>query len=238
MTTPKPEFDQYASNYKGLLSEPIRNIFASDPTFYSHRKWLLIQDFFRRRNQSLSGLSWLDVGCGEGELLRNGIHTFGRLAGCDPSQGMLSAIEDLDVRPQPDPEKLPFEDATFDFATAVCVFHHVEPNSRQALLAEMRRILAPGGIACLIEHNAYNPVVRGMVRRIAVDANAILLKPSETRSRFREAGFQPIATELILYLPSSFFKLVGDAESLFRHLPLGGQYASFTQNQQERSSVN
>jgi len=92
----------------------------------------------------------------------------------------------------------------------------------------MRRILAPGGIACLIEHNAYNPVVRGMVRRIAVDANAILLKPSETRSRFRQAGFQPIATEFFLYLPEPFFKLLGAAESLGRHLPLGGQYASFS----------
>lgn len=229
MSEPTPEFDRYAANYKDLLREPIRDMFSPDPHFYTQRKWLLIQDFFRRRKLPVGQLRWLDVGCGEGDLLRHGIGSFAHLAGCDPSPGMLSSADGFEVRPQADSEKLPFDDCTFDFVTAVCVFHHVDPPSRPALLKEVLRVLTPGGIACIIEHNAYNPLVRGMVRRIRVDEKAILLTPFETRSLLERTGLAAIATEFFLYLPQPLFRWFGAAEALGRKLPIGGQYASFAQ---------
>jgi len=227
MATPNPEFDEYASDYQKLLSEPIRNRFASDPNFFNRRKWLLIQDFFSRQKVSPDRLAWLDVGCGQGDLLQFGKGSFARLAGCDPSQQMLSTAAGLEVRPQLDPEKLPFEDASFDFVTAVCVFHHVEPPSRPFLLKEILRVLRPSGFAAIIEHNAYNPLVRGIVSRIAVDANAILLTPREMRDLYSEAGLQPCGTDYFLYLPEPIFRIFGAAEGLGRRIPAGGQYASY-----------
>ena len=46
---------------------------------------------------------------------------------------------------QDDPGRIPLEDALFDFVTAVCVFHHVPPSARAALVLEVRRVLKPGG---------------------------------------------------------------------------------------------
>ena len=222
-----PEFDEYAADYKQLLHEPIRDRFAADASFFFERKWVLLRDYFAKQSRATRSLSWLDVGCGEGDLLRYGKGAFARLAGCDFSAKMLEAAQGLEVRTQTDPARLPFDDAQFDLATAVCVFHHVEPQLRPALIQEMKRVLKPGGILCLIEHNAQNPVVRGMVRRIPVDANAILLKQSECHNLFRQAGLTSGETEFFLYFPQPIYKAIGALEALGRRIPLGGQYAAF-----------
>ena len=66
------EFDRYAHAYKELLREPIRDRFAQDPRFYTERTWILLRDFFERQGRSMRSMSRLDVGCGEGDLLRHG----------------------------------------------------------------------------------------------------------------------------------------------------------------------
>ncbi len=119
--------------------------------------------------------SWLDVGCGRGELLRLGQSAFGRVAGCDLSQEMLKASADLEVRLQTTPIALPFDSEAFDFVTAVCVYHHVGLPDRDALTRDAFRVLRPGGVLCVIEHNPLNPLTRRIVHRTPVDANANLL---------------------------------------------------------------
>lgn len=222
-----PEFDRYAPTYRDLLREPIRDRFAANSTFFTERKWLLLRDYFARAGRPTDAMSWLDVGCGEGDLLRFGQKNFRRVAGCDTSAEMLNAAQGLDVRVQSPPERLPFEDQEFDLATAVCVFHHVPPTERLPLVREMKRILRPGGLVCLIEHNAQNPVVRGMVRRIPVDVNAVLLKYRECRDLFEQAGLRWLGAEFFLYLPEPIFKRFPSLERLGSRLPLGGQYAAF-----------
>jgi SAM-dependent methyltransferase len=221
------EFDRYAKSYQELVREPIRDRFALSPRYYTERKWILLRDFFRRRRQPTTSMSWLDVGCGGGDLLRLGRDSFARVAGCDTSAEMLQAASGLEVRQQTTAFSLPFIAGEFQLVTAVCVFHHVDPPHRAELVREMRRVLLPGGIICLIEHNAHNPVVRGMVSRIPVDANAVLLKHRECHELFAAAGFRSLGTEFFLYLPEILFRLFAPLESLGRRLPLGGQYAAF-----------
>lgn len=48
-------------------------------------------------------------------------------------------------------EGIPFPDGAFDFVTANQVLEHVRRTDR--LLAEVRRVLAPGGLACLSTNN-------------------------------------------------------------------------------------
>src|ERR1019366_5710452 len=78
------EFDRYARDYDDLLRDPIRDRFAGRTEFYHLRKWLVIQDLFRRRSTSSRELCWLDVGCGKGELLHLGKEHFRTAMGCDP----------------------------------------------------------------------------------------------------------------------------------------------------------
>jgi ubiquinone/menaquinone biosynthesis C-methylase UbiE len=124
-----PEFDRYASGYQDRLREPIRDRFARDPRFFTERKWILIRDFLETSGFDSSSLSWLDVGCGEGDLMRMGVHSFARVAGCDVSPGMLQHAQGLDIRLQPSGTQLPFGDEEFDLATAVCVFITLTPPS-------------------------------------------------------------------------------------------------------------
>jgi len=225
----EPEFDGYAHTYQEMVREPIRDRFARNPQFFDERKWILLRDFFKARQRSTGSMSWLDVGAGQGNLLRMGRSSFGRVAGCDTSPAMLEGARDLEVRLQSPPERLPFGDQEFDLATAVCVFHHVEPVDRPALVQEMKRVLRPGGIICLIEHNAQNFVVRGMVKRIPLDVNAVLLKHRECHALFRGAGLRSLHTEFFLYLPELLYRHLAPLEALGKRVPFGGQYAAFAE---------
>lgn len=221
------EFDRYAQDYDELLRDPIREGFAGDQLFFAERKWLLIQRYFRSRGRDLRKTRWLDVGCGKGELLRFGRPHCRQAAGCDLSEEMLRACGDLEVTLQTEPGRLPYSDASFDFVTAVCVYHHVEPHDRGALTKELIRVLAPGGILGIIEHNPWNPATRLIVSRTPVDQNAILLSAGETMGWMRSAGLSAVSRRFFLYLPERFYRKAGGVEEALAWLPLGGQYAAF-----------
>src|SRR6185436_19549336 len=68
----EPEFNQYADKYRELLRDPIRDAFAGGADFFHVRKWRLLSDFLRRRGPVTKGWRWLDIGSGQGELLRLG----------------------------------------------------------------------------------------------------------------------------------------------------------------------
>ena len=90
-------FDAYAANYRELIRDPIRDKFASGGGFFFQRKIQIIRDFFNRAGINTCELSWLDAGCGQGDLLRCGQQYFKSVVGCDPSEGMLESCEDLQV---------------------------------------------------------------------------------------------------------------------------------------------
>ena len=170
-------------------------------------------------------LRWLDVGCGRGELLEIAGSHFAQAIGCDPSGGMLSSNPSFRVHEQPSPVELPFEDRSVDVVTAVCVYHHVHGIARTLLTREIKRVLTPGGLCCIIEHNPWNPVTRAIVKRCPVDADAELLTARATSRLLREAGFQPLSTDYFLYLPEKIFQQFGFLEGMLRRPSLGGQYA-------------
>jgi SAM-dependent methyltransferase len=152
-----PEFDLYAHFYTQLLDDPLRRRFVRDPLHFYRRKWSLIQKLLKRAGVDPAGQRWLDVGCGQGELLELAGSSFAFASGCDPSASMLASCASFPVRVQPSPAILPYEDSSMDFVTAVCVYHHVHGQDRALLMNEIRRVLAPGGLYCVIEHNPWNP---------------------------------------------------------------------------------
>jgi SAM-dependent methyltransferase len=222
----RPEFDQYAPSYAELLDDPLRNRFAKDPLHFHRRKWLLIERLLRRAGVTLSTQRWLDVGCGRGELLELAGSHFAEAIGCDPSAAMLSSHPSFKAHQQPSLVELPFEDNSVDFVTAVCVYHHVHGAARTLLTREIKRVLTPGGLCCIIEHNPWNPVTRGIVKRCPVDADAELLIARSTGRLLQEAGFQSLSTDYFLYLPEKMFHRLGFLEPMLRRFPFGGQYAA------------
>lgn len=91
----------------------------------------------------------LDIGCGTGVLLQalGLILPEAELAGIDLSPQMLTVAharlgERAELR-EGRAESLPWADATFDVAVTASVLHYL--RQPEAALAEMRRVLRPGG---------------------------------------------------------------------------------------------
>lgn len=219
------EFDRYSSDYADLLQDPIRDRFASGAQFFHERKWILLHDWCRALGCDTERETWLDVGCGRGELLHLGRSHFARAVGCDLSAGMLGEADGLEVIRQVAPDRLPFDDSSVGLATAVCVYHHVAPTDRSALCVDVWRVLRPGGLFCIIEHNPFNPATQLIVHRTPVDADARLLTAGATRRLLRHAGFVPAGTRYFLVFPEQLFRRAGRIEDALGWLPLGGQYA-------------
>ncbi len=99
------------------------------------------------------GESVLDLGCGPGHLTReiaNLVGPGGRACGLDVSEQMLAlaAADDVELV-HADGVALPFADDLFDAAAATQVFEFVE--DLPAALAELRRVLRPGGRALILD---------------------------------------------------------------------------------------
>jgi len=91
----------------------------------------------------------LDVACGTGIVAREALGRVGadgHVAGVDLGAGMLAVAEriapEITWRQGP-ADALPFDDASFDVVT--CQFGLMFFPDREAALAEMQRVLAPGG---------------------------------------------------------------------------------------------
>jgi len=223
-----PEFDRFSSSYDDLLKDPLRDRFTGNESLFFHqRKSELIREFFRRRRIDTSRLAYLDVGCGKGELLSLLRGSFAHAAGCDVSAAMMEGIQGVETRVQTGALQIPFGDGEFDFVTAVCVYHHVPKEDRPRLTAEIQRVLRPGGIFCLIEHNPKNPVTRAIVSRTPVDADAVLLTAGEGQALMAEVRLDVVTTQYFLYLPKMLYRIFAPVERSLIRVPLGGQYAVF-----------
>lgn len=137
----------------------------------------------------------LDLGCGTGELLARFLEQAPkvRCAGLDLSEGMLSvAREKLGDRAElvrGDAERLPFGDGVFDVVLCSDSFHHY-PDPR-AVLAEVSRVLSPGGVFLLGDCTAPG-AVRGLMNLLlplSREGDVRLYGRKELRGLLDAAGF-------------------------------------------------
>jgi len=223
------EFDEYsAEGYSKLLEDPIRGRFARSDFFFE-RKLVLMREICERYGMKTESVTWLDVGCGEGTLLKMGRRYFRDVAGCDVSAGMIQHCDGLNVLQQDSPRQIPFKDGSFDLVTAICVYHHVDIDDRAALTSEISRVLKSKGIFCVIEHNPLNPVARLIVRRSPIDSRAHLLSARKVRRLARSARMEVLVTRYFLFFPERFYSKMAGAEAKLSAVPLGGQYGVFCQ---------
>ena len=101
----------------------------------------------------------LDVACGTGESTLAWHRRFpaADIIGVDVSPYMIvvadqktRAIENVAVRCA-NAEQLPFEDGSFDAVTASLLFHELPADVSPRVLAEMRRVVRPGGQIAVVE---------------------------------------------------------------------------------------
>lgn len=103
----------------------------------------------------------LDVGCGTGALLRLAAERFpgATRTGIDPAERMIAVATEADpdarliVAPA---ERLPFDEHEFDLVLSTNSFHNW-PDQR-AGIAEIGRVLRPGGVLVLVDPFAIGPL--------------------------------------------------------------------------------
>lgn len=104
----------------------------------------------------LDGRRILDLGCGKGRFARVLSDRGARVVGLDVSPGMLAAARTSGIDCVfGSARRLPFASSSFDGAFAVEVFEHMEPRAIDDALAELRRVLRPGGTFALVDKSVY-----------------------------------------------------------------------------------
>jgi SAM-dependent methyltransferase len=95
-------------------------------------------------------LEILDAGCGSGGMTRY-LQTFGNVTGIDlaPEALALAKQRRLPRLARSSVGALPFLDGSFDIVTSFDVLYHLNVNDDRAALADIHRVLRPGGIALI-----------------------------------------------------------------------------------------
>jgi len=159
----------------------------------------VLQALYQAQRAPLQPYRLLDVGCGIGEWL-GVFQKFGassaNLAGIELGAERLAEARtgypSADLRTG-NAAQLPWQDAAFDIVFQATVFTSIlDPEMKQTVAAEMRRVLKPSGAIIWLDfqyNNPRNPSVRGVpareIRRLFPDCRVrtrrITLAPPLTR---------------------------------------------------------
>jgi SAM-dependent methyltransferase len=212
-----------SDDYERLLRDPWRERFASEQSFFIRQKCRVLEEELARRRPSGGRLRVLDAGCGHGTAFQflRGAHT---VIGSDVSLPMLQVAKREGPVAVQEALAFPFADGAFDAAFAFCVYHHIDVWDRVRHLRELRRVVRPGGVVAVFEHNPFNPVTRVIFRRATVDRGCQMIYPSVLRRMFVDAGLVDVSVGYLLFMPERVAAVIGFVEDALRWLPLGGQY--------------
>jgi SAM-dependent methyltransferase len=175
-----------------LLWEVYRRISVSERRQRRFRRWL---DGFRGEV--------LDLGCGSGTRF---FASLGPTVGVDVSQASLREARGLyAATARADALSLPFADESFDAVVSADLVGHIPVVDKPRLIAEIRRVLRPGGrtfhvVECdsnnwIFQHGKRRPELfhRYFVEEIGGHFG---LEPGPVAaSRFRQADFSPLVEE-------------------------------------------
>lgn len=123
--------------------------------FDQHQRYRIVADAIEKLRKDDSPLEVLDVGGGEGIILK--FLTGDRVTVLDqtePEEGVPGFVRG-------DATALPFEDGSYDYVVSVDVYEHIPPEARERYLSELRRTARKG---VLLAAPFDSEVVRGAER--------------------------------------------------------------------------
>jgi SAM-dependent methyltransferase len=222
------EFDQFSDGYEATVEQSV-SFSGLKHDFFLAAKSRLLAKLFAERFADPHAISILDLGCGVG-LFHPWLQPLvGRITGADPSGESIERARVANptvTYAVEDGRAMSFADDSFDVALAVTALHHVPPADWTGFVAEMRRVVRPGGLVVIIEHNPWNPLTRLAVARCELDRDAVLLSAGRATTLLKQAGCRKLADRHFLLLPSES-GIARKLESCAASLPLGAQYLAF-----------
>jgi len=223
------EFDKFAAEYRTLHAESIKASGESPEYFAEYKIVDVAAELARARSGVVDRAAVLDFGAGVGYSVPFFARHMprARVTCLDVSQKSLDIGKAThggaaDFR-HFDGKRIPYPDGTFDVALASCVFHHIPHAEHVALLAELRRVLAPNGLLLVFEHNPLNPLTRHAVNTCIFDEHAVLMRAPTVRRRALAAGFAAADVRYRIFFPH-WARGLRPIEKWLTWLPLGAQY--------------
>lgn len=173
--------------------------------------------------------SGLDVGCGTGVLAERMAGLGLQMTGVDPSEGMLEIMRartDTVTAVHGSATDLPFATGSFDVVFTVAVMHHIaDPDDVRAALAEMVRVVKPGGTIVIWDHNPRNPYWSRLMARVPQDdGSERLIGERELRAGVSAAGgYVRLCAQLGMvpdFTPPALLNVAARAERLAERAPV------------------
>jgi len=164
--------------------------------------------------QIKAGDKVLDVGCGSGRLTmaaQGWAGADGEVVGLDPSPEMIQVARQNAARAELKTkfelgavESMPFPDASFDVVLNRLMLHHLPGDLKQRGLAEMRRVLKPGGVCLVVD---FEPPKYGLPRMIVknhltpmADVDVRKYVPLLEQAGFTNIETGPTSSKLLSYV--------------------------------------
>jgi SAM-dependent methyltransferase len=221
------EFDQFADEYENMHAANIA-ITGERPDFFSEYKIRILAEDTVALGIRADRI--IDFGAGIG----NSIPFFNRycpgaaLTGADVSQRSLDLADGRFPGKMQhlllDGPRIDAADGSFDVAFSACVFHHIPDAEHDTWLRELLRVVRPGGMIAIFEHNPLNPLTVRAVNTCPFDINARLIRASALKQALRSAGWQRPAARFHIFFPR-LLSLLRPLEPHLGWLPLGAQYS-------------
>ena len=205
-------FDELAGTYSGEIPEHMRAHFLGKKIRAMHPR------------VPEGGLG-LDLGCGHGWYLSEMVGRGRNMIGMDLSLNQLSNAREFCSAStrfvQGNVLAIPVADASVEFAYCVNAMHHIEDEADQTqAVAEMLRILKPGGRLFLHEINVTNPLFRfymgyvfPLLARIELGTERYLTPRTLPRHAVAEIDEVVYFTFLPDFLPAVVFRLFTPLEA-------------------------
>ncbi len=218
-------FDNYVETYQKEVQSSI-NFIGQDVDFFIELKANMITGIAGRYFDNPEQINVLDIGSGIGLTDHHLTGFFKNLHGVDVEEGVVKKA--MSYNPSVkyslyDGLKLPFEDNAMDIVFAINVMHHVPPSSWKNFVSEMYRVVKPGGLGLVFEHNPLNPLTRLAVSRCEFDRDAVLIYKNRLKKMFVEASFIVNESRYIVFFPLRY-KIFRSIETVLGKIPLGAQY--------------
>ena len=226
------EFDQHATSYAAAVNDSIAFSGLKVDTFVRAKAFHLRQLFEANGIGSTDRI--VDVGCGIGTYERELSDHWSNMAGIDVSSESIAQAKLNCAKAEFfgfDGKTMPFPSQSVAAAFAICVWHHVPVDEWSLFLSEIRRILRPGGMLAVFEHNPWNPLTRWAVERCVFDKDAVLLSLPMARKLLRDAGFSVSRSDYILSIPATG-GIAGRIDRWLAPIPTGARYMVVARKEQ------
>lgn len=221
------EFDKFAYEYHDTHKKNIA-LSGESPEYFHRYKILELSKIIKKKG--CSSKSILDFGSGIGNSIPYIKEFFpdSELICADVSSKSLALAKS---RYSDDAKMLLIENnhielppSYCDVIFTACVFHHIAESQHIYWLQQLKRVIKPGGVCVLFEHNPLNPLTVHAVNTCPFDVNAKLQRAPIMQKRFVEAGWHRPQIRYHVFFPG-FLSFARKYERFLNGVPVGAQYS-------------